>query len=324
MYNLATPVETATEQATSTTVTADAPPVSEPMEQDVRDTSEPSGGVQQPQDEAGSAATGDVMESEEPLEAEKPQNPPALLPRTTSSPFLDLKAPASPVGGGETKKLFFGNKTFGSGKDGSAAPSIFQLPSSAVPSTTTTTPFGNAASGSTPLSLFGRPLGTQNTPSSSPLTGGMFGAKSAVSQEKPDQPKTFAAFSSLPKGVSSFGAAASSGVNPFAAANQPAAAAESTEGKGEDVASDNKDIEVEAAVESSKQAQTVQHAVESEGAGAEEPAESPTKAAPSPQKAPEPKTPAGVADATKSSASKPKPVVLSVCSNVCVFTFETS
>ena len=317
---VASPVETAPEQQT---VESAAQEVSEPMEQEAQAAPQLGSDVEQSRDEAVSVAPVDAMESEEPLEAEKSQNPPAMLPRTTSSPFLDLKAPTSPMGGGETNKLFFGNKTFGATKEGSAAPSIFQLPNSAVASTTTTTPFGNAASGSAPLSLFGRPLGTQTNPSPSPLSGGMFGAKSAVSQEKPEQPKTFAAFSSLPKGVSSFGAAASGGVNPFAAVKQAAANADANEGKSEDVAPDAKDTEVTVDAESTQEVQTTQNAIESEET-AEEPAESPKKTGPSPQKASEPVTPAVAADTTKSSASKPKPVVLSVSSNtmICV-RFET-
>lgn len=184
-----------------------------------------------------------LMESEEPLDSEVKKPPPPLITRTTSSPFLDLKAPASPVGNSAaTSNLFFGKKpAFGfPTKDGAAAgASIFQLPSSAAASSTTgTNPFAAAAaaavaaSNSAPKSLFGS-LSTQSTPVvSSPLTGGMFGAK--IGQvASAEQPKGLGnIFGSALKGAAvTFGSKSSAGVNPFAKFSQPA-----EENKTEEVA----------------------------------------------------------------------------------------
>jgi hypothetical protein len=284
--------------AVDTTVTNESvPPSTAPSaESNAREVSEnkPAENSAPFEDPASSSAKEEPMETEEPLETDKLQSP-AVLTRTTSSPFLNLKAPASPAAGGDSsKKLFFGKPLGTQSKEGtSSAPSIFQLPSSSSTSTlapSSTPSFGSAPLSSAPLTLFGRPL--SQPPAASPLTGSIFGVKT---DEKADQPKGFGAIfgSSVPKGT--FGTtAASMGFNPFAVFSQKPPSVEASGAAPEAVDDAAEEPTAEAEVEDTPVEETVG---------------SPIKAPP----AVAPKTPAApIESSTTNSGSKPKPVVLSV------------
>lgn len=239
--------------------------------------------------ETTSTSISEPMESEEPLEREALLPPSQPLTRTTSSPFLDLRAPASPAGGNETSKLFFGKPFASQGTP--SAPSIFQLPSSVTVAATpllTSTPFGGTitGSGSAPLSLFGRPLA--QSPASSPLVGAPIG----------DQPKGFGAIfgSNVPKG--SFGSIPSLNSNPFATFRQASNVHEHTPEAFEDGEVDAPETAFEQTVDSNMDA-AISDAEEGEEVA------SPSKGFVTA----DPKPPAGKAD---KSPVKPKPVVLSV------------